>query len=100
MALTVFFGRPSGILLACAGEQRDRYLLPAVRGEKFDALAMSEPDAGSALRGLKCSARPAGADRVVTGRKTFISPADIAHLDIVFSPAGEEETPEGTKSRI
>src|SRR3546814_8254872 len=62
MALTVFFGRPSGILLACAGEQRERYLLPAVRGEKFDALAMSEPDAGSDVRGMKCSARPDGDD--------------------------------------
>src|SRR3546814_19053190 len=35
MALTVFFGRPSGILLACAGVQSARYLLPAVRGPKF-----------------------------------------------------------------
>src|ERR1700710_1379132 len=30
MALTVFFGRPSGILMACEGDQRERYLLPAV----------------------------------------------------------------------
>ena len=44
-ALTVFFGRPSGILMACTGEQRERYLLPAVWGEKFDALAMTEPGA-------------------------------------------------------
>ena len=39
--LTVFFGRPSGILMACHGEQREKYLYPAVRGEKFDALAMT-----------------------------------------------------------
>ena len=51
MALTVFFGRPSGILMACDGEQREKYLYPAVRGEKFDALAMTEPDAGSDVRG-------------------------------------------------
>ena len=46
MALTHFFGRPQNILMACAGEQLDRYLLPAVRGEKMDALAMTEPGAG------------------------------------------------------
>jgi hypothetical protein len=32
--------RPSNILLACVGEQRERYLLPAVRGERSDCLAM------------------------------------------------------------
>lgn len=53
MGLTHFFGRPSGILMACNDEQRERYLLPAVRGDRFDALAMTEPDAGSDVRGMK-----------------------------------------------
>jgi acyl-CoA dehydrogenase len=56
MALTHFFGRPQNILMACAGDQRERYLLPAVRGERMDALAMTEPDAGSDVRGMKCTA--------------------------------------------
>ena len=38
--------RPSNILLACTAEQRERYLLPAVRGERVDCLAMTEPGAG------------------------------------------------------
>src|SRR5580692_4328304 len=38
--------RPSNILLACQGEQRERYLLAAVRGERSDCLAISEPGAG------------------------------------------------------
>ena len=100
MALTVFFGRPSGILLACAGEQRERYLLPAVRGEKFDALAMSEPDAGSDVRGMKCSARPDGGDWVLNGSKHFISHADIADFVIVFVASGEEATAAGPKKKI
>jgi acyl-CoA dehydrogenase len=41
MALTHFFGRPQNILMACEGDQRERYLLPAVRGERMDALAMT-----------------------------------------------------------
>src|SRR5664279_6372570 len=40
-------GRPSNILLACPGEQRERYLLPTVRGERVECLAMTEPTAGS-----------------------------------------------------
>jgi acyl-CoA dehydrogenase len=39
-------GRPSNILLACQGEQRERYLLPAVRGDRAECLAMTEPGAG------------------------------------------------------
>src|SRR5580692_4502031 len=38
--------RPSNILLACKAEQRERYLLPAVRGDRSDCLAISEPGAG------------------------------------------------------
>src|SRR6202140_2450737 len=36
-------GRPSNILLACAAEQRESYLLPAVRGERTECLAMTDP---------------------------------------------------------
>lgn len=100
MALTTFFGRPSGILMACEGEQRERYLYPAVRGEKFDALAMTEPDAGSDVRGMKCQARPDGSDWVVNGTKHFISHADIADFVIVFVATGEDETSRGRKKRI
>ena len=99
-ALTVFFGRPSGILMACEGEQREKYLLPAVSGEKFDALAMTEPGAGSDVRGMQCSARQDGDDWIVNGTKHFISHADIADFVIVFIATGEEETPRGLKKKI
>ena len=100
MALTVYFGRPSGILVACEGEQRERYLLPAISGEKFDALAMSEPDAGSDVRGMKCAARPDGDDWIINGTKHFISHADIADFIIVFVATGEESTARGPKKKI
>ena len=51
MALTHFWGRPQNILMACEGAQRERYLIPAVKGVRMDALAMTEPDAGSDVRG-------------------------------------------------
>ena len=100
MALSVFWGRPSGILMACDDEQRERYLLPAARGEKFDALAMTEPDAGSDVRGMKCHARADGDDWIVNGSKHFISHADVADFAIVFVATGEEETPRGPKKKI
>ena len=100
MALTVYFGRPSGILVACEGEQRERYLLPAISGEKFDALAMSEPDAGSDVRGMKCAARLDGDDWIINGTKHFISHADIADFIIVFVATGEESTARGPKKKI
>ncbi|WP_411891626.1 acyl-CoA dehydrogenase family protein [Yoonia sp. SDW83-1] len=100
MALTHFFGRPQNILMACAGDQVDRYLLPAVRGERMDALAMTEPDAGSDVRGMKCSARRDGGDWVLNGTKHFISGADHADFFIVFVATGEDDTPRGPKKRI
>lgn len=100
MALTHFFGRPQNILMACEGEQRERYLLPAVRGERMDALAMTEPDAGSDVRGMKCFARRDGGDWVVNGTKHFISGADHADFIIVFIATGEDDTPKGPKKRI
>ena len=98
--LAVFFGRPSGILMACNEEQRERYLTPAVKGEKFDALAMTEPGAGSDVRGMSCTAKLDGGDWVVNGSKHFISHANIADFVIVFIATGEEETPRGIKKKI
>ncbi|MEQ8868056.1 MULTISPECIES: acyl-CoA dehydrogenase family protein [Roseobacteraceae] len=100
MALTHFFGRPQNILMACEGEQRERYLMPAVRGERMDALAMTEPDAGSDVRGMKCTARRDGGDWVVNGTKHFISGADHADFIIVFIATGEDMTDKGPKKRI
>ena len=100
MALTHFFGRPQNILMACTPEQRERYLLPAVRGERMDALAMTEPGAGSDVRGMQCSATRDGGDWVVNGTKHFISGADHADFFIVFIATGVDETPKGPKKRI
>ena len=98
--LAVFFGRPSGILQACNAEQREQYLFPAVKGEKFDALAMTEPGAGSDVRGMSCNAKPDGSDWIINGSKHFISHANIADFVIVFVATGEEQTARGPKKKI
>ena len=92
--------RPSNILLACEGEQRERYLLPAIRGEKSDCLAMSEPDVGSDLRSMKTRARADGDYFVINGTKHFISHADEAGFVVLFAATGEEHTPKGPRALI
>jgi acyl-CoA dehydrogenase len=92
--------RPSNILLACAGEQRERYLLPTVRGERVDCLAMTEPGAGSDIRGMKTTALAKGGDFVISGTKHFISHADHADYVILFAASGEEDSPRGKRRLI
>jgi len=100
MALNHFFGRPQNILMACEGDQKEKYLLPAVRGERMDALAMTEPEAGSDVRGMRCTAVRDGGDWLVNGSKHFISGADHADFFIVFIATGVDDTPKGPKKRI
>jgi len=92
--------RPSNILLACQGEQRERYLLPTVRGERVECLAMTEPQAGSDLRSMRTSAWAHGADFIINGTKHFISHADHADYVILFAASGEEDSPRGKRRLI
>ena len=93
-------GRPSNILMACVGEQRERYLLPSVRGERVDCLAMTEPGAGSDIRGMKTSAVERGGEWVINGTKHFISHADHADFVILFAASGEEPSSRGPRKLI
>jgi acyl-CoA dehydrogenase len=99
-ALQYLVARPSNILQACQGEQVEQYLLPTIRGEKIDCLAMSEPEAGSDLRAMKTRAERQGDDFVINGVKHFISHADIADFVILFAATGEEQTARGSRKQI
>jgi citronellyl-CoA dehydrogenase len=54
-------------------ELKERYLAPALRGEMVCAIAVSEPDAGSDVAGIRTRARRDGEDWVITGRKMWIT---------------------------
>lgn len=54
-------------------EQKQRYLVPGIRGEKIAALAITEPDAGSDVASIRTYARPTDGGFVVNGSKTFIT---------------------------
>jgi acyl-CoA dehydrogenase len=92
--------RPSNILLACEGEQRERYLLPAVRGDRTECLAMTEPGAGSDLRGMQTHAARRNGDFVINGTKHFISHADHSDFVILFAATGEETGARGRRKLI
>jgi acyl-CoA dehydrogenase len=54
-------------------EQKQRYLVPGIRGEKIAALAITEPDAGSDVASIRTHARRVDGGYVVNGSKTFIT---------------------------
>jgi acyl-CoA dehydrogenase len=99
-ALQYAVARPSNILRACNAEQIERYLKPTIRGERVECLAMTEPDAGSDLRGMKTRAVRDGDAYIVNGTKHFISYADVADYIVLFAATGEEETSRGVKKKI
>jgi alkylation response protein AidB-like acyl-CoA dehydrogenase len=99
-ALQYTVARPSNILQACAGEQRDKYLFPCIRGEKTDCLAMTEPGAGSDVRSMACKAERDGGDFIINGTKHFISHADVSDFVILFAATGVDDSPRGPRKRI
>ena len=54
-------------------EQKERFLAPAIRGERIAALGITEPDAGSDVAGIRSFARRVDGGYVVNGSKTFIT---------------------------
>jgi acyl-CoA dehydrogenase len=99
-ALQWLVARPSNILLACEGEQRERYLLPTIRGERIDCLAMTEPGAGSDARSMTTRAVRDGDDYVINGSKHFISNAELADFAILFATTGTEQSSRGPRNLI
>ena len=61
-------------------DQRERWLRPAIAGEKIGAIAITEPDAGSDVAAITTRARRDGDVWRVTGRKMFITNGTRAHF--------------------
>ena len=91
LALAEIAWRPQNILMACEGELIDQYLKPAITGERKDCIAMTEPEAGSDLRGMKTNAKKDGDDWIINGTKHFISNAHISDFVVLFASTGTDE---------
>jgi acyl-CoA dehydrogenase len=75
--------------------QRRRYLEPSLRGERFGAYAVTEPNAGSDARTLETTAVRDGTDWVLNGEKWFVTGPDNTDFMIVQAAAieGDERRP-------
>ena len=99
-ALQSWIARPTEILLACEGDQKEQYLFPCVKGEKRELFALTEPEAGSDVMGMKSNAVKDGDDWILNGSKHFISGPVMPDFAIVFAATGEDQTPRGPRKRI
>ena len=74
-------------------EQKEKWLPGMATGEILGALAMSEPGAGSDLRGIKTTAKRVEGGYIVNGAKTFISSGKTADVIVTFVKTGEGNRP-------
>ena len=79
------------ISLAATEHVRDFWLARAATGKAIAAFALTEPDAGSDVAGLKTTARHEGDGYIIDGRKRFISNAGVADFYTVFARTGTRE---------
>jgi acyl-CoA dehydrogenase len=98
--LVGWVGRPSEILNACVGDQRAAYLIPTVKGERKEAFALTEPNAGSDAMNISTRARKDGDDYVIDGSKHFISCVRRPDFVILFAVTGVDEGKKGPRKRI
>jgi alkylation response protein AidB-like acyl-CoA dehydrogenase len=70
--------------------QKRRFLVPAISGDAIGAIAMTEPDAGSDLAGMKTTARRFGDEYVINGRKIFITNGARCHWCLVVAKTDSE----------
>lgn len=89
------FGQVYPMLLPCNAAQREKYLLPTVRGDKICAMAITEPGAGSDAASISTTARLEGDRWVLNGGKHFISDGDIADYVIVMALTDKEKRARG-----
>jgi acyl-CoA dehydrogenase len=88
------------ISLQGTAEQQQRYLYRVARGEAIAAFALSEPEAGSDVAAMQCSARVEGAEAILDGEKTWISNGGIADFYVVFCRTGEAPGARGISAFI
>jgi acyl-CoA dehydrogenase len=88
------------ISLQGTAAQKERYLPRVARGEAIAAFALSEPEAGSDVAAMQCSARIEDGHAVLDGEKTWISNGGIADFYVVFARTGEAPGARGISAFI
>ncbi|MFF1540337.1 acyl-CoA dehydrogenase family protein [Microbacterium sp. NPDC058269] len=75
-------------------EQKEKWLPRMATGEVLGALAMTDPGAGSDLRGIKTNAKKVDGGYILNGAKTFISSGTTADVVVTFVKTGEGNRPD------
>ncbi|MFG2077886.1 Acyl-CoA dehydrogenase [Nonomuraea maritima] len=84
-----FGGSADNILYAGTDEQKQRYLIPTIEGERRSCFAITEPGAGSDARNIRARATRDGNEWIINGEKTFITGGNEADFVMVFALAEE-----------
>ncbi|GAA2668742.1 MULTISPECIES: acyl-CoA dehydrogenase family protein [Actinosynnema] len=90
-----FGGAADNILFHGNAEQKERYLLPTISGERLSCFAITEPGAGSDAKAIRTSARRDGDDWVISGEKTFITGGHEADFAMVFAVTDRDKGADG-----
>ncbi|MEE2048723.1 acyl-CoA dehydrogenase family protein, partial [Nocardiopsis tropica] len=90
-----FGGEADNILYHANEEQKERYLLPTIAGERRSCFAITEPGAGSDAKAIRTRAVRDGDEWVINGEKTFITGGNEADFAMVFAVTDPEKGADG-----
>ncbi|GED31511.1 MULTISPECIES: acyl-CoA dehydrogenase family protein [Brevibacillus] len=90
-----FGGSADNILYHCNEEQKQKYLIPLINGERRSCFAITEPGAGSDARSIRMTAVKDGNEYVLNGEKTFITNGNEADFVMVFAVTDKEKGADG-----
>ncbi|HPU02408.1 MULTISPECIES: acyl-CoA dehydrogenase family protein [Microbacterium] len=88
-------GTADNILYGANEEQKQKYLIPTINGERHSCFAITEPGAGSDARNIKTRAVRDGDDWIINGEKIFITGGNEADFVMVFAVTDPEKGSEG-----
>lgn len=101
VVMSVHMGLNSmGLLQWGTEEQKQRFLVPQARGEKYAAFCLTEPGAGSDVASMTATARKVGDKYILNGEKMWISLATKAHHFLVFAKTDVDKGSRGITAFI
>ncbi len=81
-------------------EQKQKYLVPVIKGEKIGAIGITEPDVGSDTAGMKTRAQKEGDEYIINGEKKFITNGSQADYICLFAITNPDVHPKEGMSGI
>ena len=83
----------SSILYHGSEEQKQKYLVPAIKGQKISAFGLTEPNAGSDAAALETTAVKQGDKYIINGNKKYITNGPICDYALVAAYTDRSQKP-------